>query len=149
MMEAVLSAERIYVAGQGRSGLVSRAFAMRLMHLGLRTYVVGDVTTPAIGPGDLLVACSRSGETASTCHIASSARGAGASVCAITTRESSRLSEIADFTIPIPEPPSSIQPGGTLFEQCLLVFLDGIILLLKGKLGESEEDMLSRHSNME
>ena len=42
---AILSADRIFVAGKGRSGLQMKAFAMRLMHLGLSVHVVDDVTT--------------------------------------------------------------------------------------------------------
>ena len=38
----ILEAGAVFVAGAGRSGLMMRAFAMRLMHLGLRAYVVGE-----------------------------------------------------------------------------------------------------------
>ena len=53
--ERLGAARRVFVAGAGRSGLVVRAFAMRLMHLGLDGHMVGDMTTPALGEGDLLV----------------------------------------------------------------------------------------------
>ena len=45
---AILSADRVFIAGKGRSGLQMKAFAMRLMHLGLSAHVVDDVTPPAI-----------------------------------------------------------------------------------------------------
>jgi len=41
----LLNAKRIYVMGAGRSGLVAKAFAMRLMHLGLQAFVVGETIT--------------------------------------------------------------------------------------------------------
>ena len=36
----------IFLTGQGRSGLVAKMFAMRLIHLGFKTYVVGETITP-------------------------------------------------------------------------------------------------------
>lgn len=56
-------APRIFVIGEGRSGLMARAFAMRLMHLGAVSYVIGETITPAIAEGDILVAISGSGRT--------------------------------------------------------------------------------------
>ena len=61
--QRMLAAQRVYVAGAGRSGLIARAFAMRLLHLGFDVYVVGETVTPALQPGDTLVVFSGSGET--------------------------------------------------------------------------------------
>lgn len=36
--DAILKADRILVAGAGRSGFVARAFANRLMHMGLTVF---------------------------------------------------------------------------------------------------------------
>ena len=58
-------APRIFNIGEGRSGLMAKSFAMRLMHLGATVYVVGETITPAIAEGDLLVAVSGSGTTKS------------------------------------------------------------------------------------
>ena len=73
--EAILSADRIFVTGAGRSLLALRAIAMRFMHLGLTAYVVGDVTTPAFGAGDLLIAGSGSGTTGSVVRVAEKSTG--------------------------------------------------------------------------
>ena len=59
---SLLQAPRIFVVGEGRSGLMGRAFAMRLMHLGATSYVVGETITPAIQEHDVLVAISGSGK---------------------------------------------------------------------------------------
>ena len=40
-----------------------RGLAMRLMHMGYTSFVVGETITPAIQPGDLLVIASGSGST--------------------------------------------------------------------------------------
>ena len=53
LADELLAAERIFLAGAGRSGMAARGFAMRLMHLGLTAYVCGETTAPAIRAKDL------------------------------------------------------------------------------------------------
>ena len=154
---SVLASKNVFVTGQGRSGLVSRTFAMRLTHIGLNAYCVGDATTPNIGRGDLLIACSGSGSTHITCYIAGLAKRSNASVVAVTSRKDSPLAKQADVVIELPiqevstnyKNNGSIQFRSTLFEQACLVYLDGIILSLVRKLNSSENEMHKRHSNLE
>ena len=61
-IEIITTADNIFVTGAGRSGLAAKAFAMRLMHLGLSSYVVGETISPAINAGDCILAISGSGE---------------------------------------------------------------------------------------
>jgi 6-phospho-3-hexuloisomerase len=153
----ILTAKSVFVTGQGRSGLVSRTFAMRLTHIGLNAYCVGDATTPNIDRGDLLVACSSSGSTHITRYIAGLARKANAAVVAVTSRKDSPLAGQADIVIELPvqevrtnyKSSGSIQFRSTLFEQACLVYLDGIILSLVRRLNSSENEMHRRHSNLE
>ena len=63
MLQKTIDGNHIFVMGAGRSGLVAKAFAMRLMQLGLSVYVVGEITTPAVLPQDVVIAISGSGET--------------------------------------------------------------------------------------
>src|SRR3954469_18485535 len=78
-------AKRIFVIGEGRSGLMAKSFAMRLMHLGVAVFVVGETITPAIGKGDLLVAVSGSGTTKSVVWTAEKTQSLGCRVIAVTT----------------------------------------------------------------
>ena len=157
LTEEILKADRIYVAGGGRSGLMARALAMRLMHLGLVTYVVGETTTPAVQSGDLLLACSASGETQVTVLVSRVARDAGARVFAITATPDSPMARQADETIIIPAPSkhlspedrSSAQYGGSLFEQALLVLLDAVSAEIGRRLGTPPQELDSRHANLE
>jgi len=157
LVEAVLQANRIYVAGGGRSGLMARAFAMRLMHLGRVTYVVGDTTTPAIREGDLLVACSASGETHVTVLVSRVAQDAGARVFAVTATPDSPMARLANETIVIPAPSKhtapeagrSLQYGGSLFEQALLVLMDALSVEIGRRLGSTPQDLDTRHANLE
>jgi len=75
-----LGDRRIFVVGAGRSGLVARAFAMRLMHLGFSVHVVGETTTPRMDPGDLLIVISGSGETLYPATIAGEAKKIGGGI---------------------------------------------------------------------
>ncbi|NOZ24344.1 MAG: SIS domain-containing protein [Planctomycetes bacterium] len=159
LADLVVKARRTVVAGQGRSGLIARAFAMRLTHLGISAHVAGEVTTTAVGRGDLLVAISGSGSTGITCHIAKKARAAGAATACLTGSRGARLSRMSDLVVFVPglptaksrRPPqrTTAQFGGTLFEQCSLILLDALCLLLMERLKQSRSKMLSRHSNLE
>ncbi len=156
-LSSILNAKDIFVTGQGRSGLVSRTFAMRLTHIGLNAYCVGDATTPNIDKGDLLVACSSSGSTHITRYIAGLAKKSQAAIVAVTSHKDSPLAGQADIIIELPvqevstnyKHSGSIQFRNTLFEQACLVYLDGVILSLVNKLNSSEKDMHKRHSNLE
>lgn len=157
----ILHAKRVYVAGAGRSGLVAASFAMRLVHLGFVTHVVGEATAPGIEDGDLLVMASGSGRTRTAVAQADAAKTRGARVAAITADRSSPLARKADIVVGIPCPPharrkdrpkgleESIQPGGTLFEQSLLLFLDALVLDLAGRTGWSPKTLKQRHANLE
>ncbi len=164
-IEEIIRSRNIFVVGAGRSGLVARAFAMRLMHLGLNVYVIGETITPPVKPGDLLVAISGSGETLSTLTAAQTAKNLGARVVAITSFTESPLAKIADCIVRIKgrvkarredyqvrqlmgehEP---LTPLGTLFELASLVFLDSVITRLMQIFHKHELDLMDRHANIE
>ena len=156
-IEAINSSKNIFVTGQGRSGLVARTFAMRLTHIEFSCYVVGDTTTPNIDKGDILIACSSSGTTSITCHIAGLAKRLNALVVVITAHPDSELSDYADLTIEIParetdqviQSQLTAQFRSTLFEQACLVYLDAVILTLVRLLNREEVEMTKRHANLE
>jgi 6-phospho-3-hexuloisomerase len=102
LVEATRQARHIFVAGKGRSGLVARCFAMRLMHMGLASYVLDETITPATQRDDLLVVFSASGETEDACVAAEKGRRLGARVVAVTTDPESRLGESATMKVVLP-----------------------------------------------
>ena len=55
LIEKIIKAKRVFTAGAGRSGLMVKAFAMRLMHIGITSYVLGETVTPSIEKSDLLI----------------------------------------------------------------------------------------------
>ena len=56
-------AGRIFISGAGRSRLVGNFLGMRLMHAGYDVAIVGEIVTPSVNRGDLLIVISGSGET--------------------------------------------------------------------------------------
>jgi 6-phospho-3-hexuloisomerase len=112
----ILSAQRIYVTGAGRSGFVAKAFAMRLMHLGYNAYVVGETITPALRSGDTLVIFSGSGETQSIATYGETAKELGAAICLITASKESRMGRIADCMVHVGESGSYHRKNEQTFE---------------------------------
>ena len=85
----------------GRSGFMMRGFAMRLMHMGYTTYVVGETTTPAILEGDLLVLGSGSGKTSSLVAMANKAKEMGAKIALISSNDKEGIAEVADCIVKV------------------------------------------------
>lgn len=155
-LDHIQRARRIFTTGAGRSGLAMRMAAMRLMHLGLSVYVVGETTTPAIGPGDLLIAASASGTTASVLHAAQVASRSGAAVLTLTTATDSPLASLSTAILHIPAASkadtagrASQQYAGSLFEQAVLLTTDTLFHMLWKSGTQSAEDLLHRHANLE
>ena len=149
LVEAILSSERIFLTGLGRSGLVARSFAIRLMHLGFKVLIVGEVTTPAIKKGDLLVAISGSGETAIVKHIVSKAKELGAVIFLITSKTNTSIGEISDQVLILPEIEKPILPLKSAFEAVTYILLDATIVMIMQKTGVTSQEMMERHSNLE
>lgn len=151
------SGKRIFVIGEGRSGFMGKSFAMRLMHLGASVYVVGETITPAIEKDDVLVAISGSGTTKSVVMVAEKTKALGCSVIAVTTNLESELGKIATFKLHVPAATkyriegeaASIQPLGSLFDQCAHVVFDSICLAYADLKNQDNNSAFTRHSNLE
>jgi len=155
VVDCIVGAARVFVAGNGRSGLIARSFAMRLMHLGFEVHVAGDVTTPSITSGDLLIIASGSGETGSQIGMSKKAKEVSAKLVLFTTAPESSIAAIADFTVIIPAQTKhsnsavSLQPMGSLFEQTLLIVFDETVMRLIECTNTNLANMRSRHANLE
>ena len=166
-IEVITTADNIFVTGAGRSGLAAKAFAMRLMHLGLSSYVVGETISPAINAGDCILAISGSGETNTIVTAARISKKRGAKVLALTSYPESSLGQLADGLIRVKGRTkvdvddenylkrqikgnyTSLTPLGTAFELTSLVFLDGLVSELMETMGKTEEDLKNRHTVLE
>jgi len=168
LLAELLKAKRIYVIGAGRSGLVAKAFAMRLMHLGLQAYVVGETITPALNTGDVMVIFSGSGRTKTVADIAETAKDLGAHLCLITSNKESRIGKISDCIVIIEHQRDEVEddalefeirqmmgdhksfaPLGTLFETASMIFGDAVISRLMEITKTDENALKNRHTNIE
>ena len=150
------AAKSVFVLGAGRSGLALRMTAMRLMHLGLSVHVVGEVTTPAIGRGDVLLAASGSGTTEAIVRSAKTAIDVGAIVITLTTATNSPLAGLSSVLVEVPAAEKldraatkSVQYAGSLFEQAVVTIGDAFFHSLWLRSGRSADDLWPRHANLE
>lgn len=159
---------KILVIGAGRSGMVGRAFALRLLHLGYQVHILGDTLVPSIGEKDLVIAISGSGVTKLVVTAAEAAKAVGAEIVAVTSFPDSPLAKLADLIVRVKgrvmndkerredyfarqilglhEP---LAPLGTLFEDSCIVFFDAVVSVLLEKHRISEEEMRKKHANIE
>ena len=157
-LKQIIDAKRIFIAGVGRTGLVMRCFAMRLMHLGIEVQIIGDITTTAVGKNDLLIIGSGSGETTSLISIARKAHDLDVDILLITINPDSSIGDLAKGCLKIPAPSpklsqkhekSSIQPMGSLFEQTLLLTLECIAGMIMQEKKLDSDSMFVKHANLE
>lgn len=157
LAEIIANVGRVCLYGCGREGLMMRALCMRLHHLGLDVAMVGDMTTPPVGPGDLLLVSCGPGRLASVDALMGEARKAGAMTACFTAEPEGETAAGADIIFLIPaqtmardrEAPSSILPMGSLFEGAQFLLFELLVMELQDLLGETPESMRSRHTNLE
>jgi 6-phospho-3-hexuloisomerase len=153
LLKAVQDAGSIFIGGAGRSLLVSRFFAMRLVHSGFSVYMIGEVVTPAIKAGDLLILVSGSGGTATLLPFVKKAKEVGAKLAVISMKKSSAMADVADLVVQVGQDDSfplvNGMPMGSQFELSTLIFLEGAISELIHTKGLTEEGMRAIHANLE
>ncbi|MGB1586162.1 MAG: 6-phospho-3-hexuloisomerase [Thermoplasmatota archaeon] len=147
-------ATRVFLYGRGRSGFVARAFAVRLMHLGYSTFVIGETITAPVQEEDVVICVSGSGTTYPVVMTAELGRKQGARVVAVTANPDSEVARLAHVVVPLTPPEgngerSALAPLGTLFETTCWLFFDAIVSLLMTRLGEDEGSMARRHATLE
>ena len=157
MCDEIMGSRWIACYGVGREGLMMRALAMRLMHLGFDAHVVGDMTTPPIAVGDLLLVSAGPGAFSTVLGLMGVARAAGARTLVITAQPEGEAAKRSDVTIHLPAQTmaddrtatASLLPMGSLYEAALLIFVDLISIQLRERTGQTPEMMRARHTNLE
>ncbi|MDV4150516.1 6-phospho-3-hexuloisomerase [Clostridium sp. AL.422] len=155
IVETLNKNNSIFVDGEGRSGFQAKGFAMRLMHIGYKSYVMGETITPALKKDDIFIAISGSGTTKNTLSNASSAKNLGLKIIAVTNKRNSPLGEIADIILEVPGKIKSDGEGGSiqllssLFDQAVHIVLDCVCLLISKRENLSNSEALNNHVNIE
>jgi 6-phospho-3-hexuloisomerase len=151
-VELLAKAPQIFVYGAGRSGIIGRAFAMRLVQLGLRAYVIGESVTPIVRHGDVVFILSGQGESYSSIQTANIVRREGAGLIVLTSKGTSKLAHAASLLLVLEFPEEAdrprLAPLGTLFESASLRLTDALVAELAAARGESEASMRGRHAIM-
>lgn len=153
---ALANANRIVLHGVGREGLQVRGLAMRLFHLGLQAAVVGDMTTPAVGPGDLLMVSAGPGAFSTILALMGEAAAAGARALVVTAQPGGEAARRADLVLCVPAQTmsddlagTSVLPMGSLYEGALYILFEVLVLRLRDRLGVTPAAMRARHTNLE
>lgn len=158
MVSDLARARRIACYGVGREGLMMRALAMRLYHMGLDAHVVGDMSCPPVGPGDVLVVSAGPGGFSTVGGLIGVARAAGARIACVTAVADGSAPQAADrvFLIPAQTMASdqgtaaaSVLPMGSLFEGAQYLAFELLVLALRDRLGVDPQAMRARHTNLE
>jgi 6-phospho-3-hexuloisomerase len=151
-------ADRIVLYGAGREGLMMRALCMRLFHMGLKVAMVGDMTTPPVGVGDLFFASSGPGTLGTAGELMRLARGAGAEVLLVTAEARAPLAPLAGHLLVIPgqtmasdqtAAASAVLPMGSVFEGAMFVLFEVMVARLKESTGITADMMRANHTNIE
>lgn len=151
-----MNADRIFTLGAGRSGLIMKAFCMRLVHLGFTAYVVGETVTPSCGKNDLCIIGSGSGETSSILSMVLKAKFVGANIVSISSSCQSSISNISNRTILISYPSfrgcfddKFVQPMGSFFEGSLFFLTEFVVSKIMEINKIDSKMMLEIHANLE
>ena len=155
--QAIADAKIIALHGLGREGLQMKGLAMRLFHLGLDAHVVGEMTTPPVRAGDLLICSAGPGDFASIAALTRIAKEAGAKIAIVTAQPASPLAKSADHVLHIPAQTmandqganASVLPMGSLFELSQMLVFELLALRLREIKGETAATMRARHTNLE
>lgn len=157
LIEAIIAARHIAVYGCGREGLAIKGFAMRLFHLGLDVHVLGDMTVPHFGTGDLLIVTSGTGHLNSGEAFIKVARADGARIAVITSQPDLSTPKMADVLTIISAQTMandqtakpSVLPMGSMFEIAETILFELVILRLRERLNQTSDTMRARHTNLE
>jgi 6-phospho-3-hexuloisomerase len=156
VVSAITRARRVMLYGCGREGLMMRALAMRLHHLGREVCMQGDMAAFPLGPGDLFLCAAGPGALATATALCRVARDAGARVLVVTAEPAGATAALADDVLVIPAQTmardiggSSVLPMGSLFEGAMFLVFEVLVLRLRETLGETAGSMRARHTNME
>jgi 6-phospho-3-hexuloisomerase len=158
LCDALLGAQLVSCHGLGREELALRSFAMRLMHIGFNVAMVGDVTAPPVGQGDLLLLSCGPGRLATSEALAALAQRDGAQLAVITAQPDAPLPRLADVVLAIPAQTmaddhdgagGSRQAMGSAFEQAMWILFDSLVPRLQAARGQSLDDLRRRHQNLE
>lgn len=162
MCEVIESSDKVVGYGAGRMGLVLKAFIMRLNHLGIDAYYMGDTYIPPLGKYDLVIVSSASGETELIKKFCEEVKKkTECCIGAVTGNRNSSIGAMANWVIEytscngaLNSPDSSdkidsAQLMSTLNEQATYILFDIMIRKLMDKMELDPDKIKRNHFNVE
>lgn len=154
---SLINSNNIICYGVGREGLMMKSLTMRLMHLGLKAYFVGDMNVPPVQEGDLLLVSQGPGFFSTVDALVLIANNENCKTVVFTSRPDRLKARDYHQVVHIPaqtmaddqKSASGVLPMGSLYEAALFLFFEIVIISLRDQLGESAESMRARHTNLE
>ena len=132
-VEEICDGRRIHLFGVGASGLLAMDFLYKSSRIGIPAFYHADVhtnlaTAALLGPEDIVIAISYSGETLDTVLAAEAARERGSKIIAITQANRNTLSRLADYPLYIPGEEPELRVGAMTSRTSGLLILDLLFL---------------------
>jgi 6-phospho-3-hexuloisomerase len=155
LVDSMVSARRIFTAGVGQAGLLAKVLAMMVVQLGKAAFSVGDVTTPSIQEGDLLIIISYSGTTKTCCVFAKQAKSLNIRLALVTAHCDSEIAKLADTVVLVRsasddiDKRASVNYTGDGFVQVMMPLIYCIVRMTGQKISAGEETMIKNHANLE
>lgn len=157
LANALVDARRVFLHAVGRVLFSLECLGKRLNHLGIDCQVVGAMDEKPIGPEDVMLIASGSGESKLPAEIARIAKSKGTKLALITSANESTIKSLSDVVVHLPCPTKkeptrgvkSIQLMSTLFDQSLHIFGDALALRIQESKQLSRDAVWQRHANLE
>jgi 6-phospho-3-hexuloisomerase len=116
------------------------------------------MTTPPLGPGDLLLVSAGPGNFATVAALVGVAKEAGATTACITAQPQGAVPRACDVVLHLPAQTmaddqgpaaTSVLPMGSLYEGAQYLVFELLILRLRDRLGAAPDVVRARHTNLE
>ncbi|MGQ9457114.1 MAG: MurR/RpiR family transcriptional regulator [Anaerolineae bacterium] len=148
-VDAFLQAHRVEIYALGGAGVAAREMQFKMMQVGMRINAFLDarmqtMSAALLGPGDLAVGISHSGEDGHTVEALRIAREGGATTIAITNHPNSSLARTADICLVTSAAETPLESGSPSVRIAQMAVVDLLYegILLKG--GEGLQSRLAR-----
>ena len=148
IVNLINTSKTIFALGNGRSGLISKALANRLLHLGFNVHSIGEITCPKVKPNDLLIVFSKTLNNENIINNIKQSIKCDAKVLIITSDGYKKACQYADEIIHI-KCSNTSQPMGTLFEQSSLIISDSLVLDIMNHKKYDTSVLSNNHANIE
>ena len=148
-VEEICAGRRIHLFGVGASGLLAMDFLYKSSRIGIPAFYHEDThtnlaTAALLGPEDIVIAISYSGETQETVLAAKAAKEHGCKIITITQANHNTLARLADYPLYIPSEEPELRVGAMTSRTSGHLLLDLLYLGVAKHSPDQTEDNLRK-----